>query len=192
MPKTATDIDRIAASKLLKVSVRTIDRYIRRGMLRARQENGRIWLNKKDLHTFPQSRQIIPVKIVKVASNTRTPSPVTTREPDEHFYRDLYEEARKALHDYQQKLEHSNYRIGQLESQTAHPLSPQPILQKHFEHREEGPDLNGLRRELADREKEIILLQELVKKEKANRIVFAFLTYLLLLLQPVFWYLLQK
>jgi Skp family chaperone for outer membrane proteins len=42
-------IDRKTASKLLKVSIRTVDRYIRAKKLAIENKNGRIWLNKKDV-----------------------------------------------------------------------------------------------------------------------------------------------
>lgn len=43
------NIDRKAASKLLKVSVRTIDRYIKKKTLVAQSIGGRIWLNKEEV-----------------------------------------------------------------------------------------------------------------------------------------------
>ncbi|HPU94912.1 MAG TPA: helix-turn-helix domain-containing protein [Candidatus Gracilibacteria bacterium] len=43
------NIDRKAASKLLKVSVRTVDRYIKKKVLTAQSVGGRIWLNKEDV-----------------------------------------------------------------------------------------------------------------------------------------------
>ncbi len=43
------NVDRKAASKLLKVSVRTVDRYIKKKVLSAQSIGGRIWLNKEDV-----------------------------------------------------------------------------------------------------------------------------------------------
>jgi len=43
------NVDRKAASKLLKVSVRTVDRYIKKKVLSAQSVGGRIWLNKEDV-----------------------------------------------------------------------------------------------------------------------------------------------
>ena len=48
-----------------------------------------------------------------------------------------------------------------------------------------------VRKELYEREHEITLLKESLKKETTNRIIFAVLTYGLLILQPIFWYLLR-
>lgn len=43
------NIDRRAASKLLKVSVRTVDRYIKKKVLAAQNVGGRVWLDKEDV-----------------------------------------------------------------------------------------------------------------------------------------------
>ena len=46
------DIDRKTASRLLKVSVRTIDRYITSNRVSIQKRDGRIWLNKKEVLKF--------------------------------------------------------------------------------------------------------------------------------------------
>lgn len=190
MPKTLPRLDRKQASKLLSVSVRTIDRYIRSGKLPAFTERGRIWLNKEGILEFRQL-SATPVKTNIDRTNSVAPRPSispspTVSAPDGTFYRDLYEEAKHALLEYQQKLEQANYRIGQLESHSVHPTTMKPI-----ERREDSASYEFQRRELADREKEIFTLKEVVKRERASRIIFAVLTYLLLILQPIFWYFLR-
>lgn len=176
MPKINSDIDRKTASKLLSVSMRTIDRYIRSGKLFAREERGRIWLDRNDIVNF---RHIQPIQIKRSIAKPKT--------IDNDFYRDLYGEAKHALSDYQQKLEQATYRIGQLESQTIQPA----ITLKSSEHRENSFSIELLKKELSDREKEIQALKELARRERISRIIFAALTYILLILQPVFWYLLR-
>lgn len=186
MQKKPTDIDRKTASKLLGVSVRTIDRYIRNGKLFAHTDNGRIWLNKRELLGFPVEK----TQIRKPTIDRQKPKvikPQATKKNDGDFYRDLYEEAKRALQEYQQKLEQSNYRIGQLESQNIHPL-PLPKITEHYD---DSMSHELLRKERLDHEKEIFMLKESLKKERTNRIVFSVITYILLILQPIFWYLLK-
>lgn len=183
--KTATTIDRKTAGKLLGVSVRTIDRYIRRGKLFAREENGRICLDKKDILNFRSGEKFFR----STPPDTRQPVRLSTTTPrmnDDAFYRDLYDEAKRALHEYQQKLEASNYRIGQLESQITSPLNSQPI-----ERREDSFSRELMRKELRDREKEAEILKDLVKKERSAKIIFAVLTYILLGLLPLLWFFLR-
>ena len=185
MPKTSSRLDRKQASKLLGISIRTLDRYIRSGKLPAFTEHGRIWLTKGRVLEFRRGNAI-PVKTVtdKVSSVSLRPS--LTSSQDASFYKDLYEEAKSALGEYQQKLEQANYRIGQLESHSVHPTSIKPL-----ERREDSPSYEFQRREIAEREKEIFTLKELAKRERMSRIIFAILTYLLLILQPIFWYFLR-
>lgn len=172
---TSSYIDRKAASEILHVSVRTIDRYIRSGKLWALSENGRIWLDKKEILKFTPGRQ--------QGEKTSIDRPLS-REHD--FYRDLYEEARRGLNDYQQKLQQANYRIGQLESQIIHPLPA-----RNPEHHENLLSTELLRKEIQDREKELVGFKELLKRERSSRIIFSILVYLLLALLPALWYFLR-
>lgn len=168
------DINRQTAGELLGLSVRTIDRYIRRGKLSARiGENGRIWLDKKEVMDLPRIEPM-PINI------KRTTALDSGHKSDNvNFYQDLYEDAKKALNEYQQKLEQANYRIGQLESRIINPISTPKVIERHDDFA------------LIEREKENILLKEALKKERTARIIFAVLTYILLTALPLIWYLLR-
>lgn len=187
------DIDRKIASRLLGVSVRTVDRYIRSGKLPAREVNGRVWLSKSSIEKLKQPKSF-PRESSRLATMDRrasvsTPAvkrvPVSThaaratKTAPADFYKDLYDEARTTVTDYHKKLEQAQYRIGQLESQ------PQDVSQ------ETPLTVQTVRKELYEREHEITLLKESLNKEKTNRIIFAVLTYGLLILQPIFWYLMR-
>lgn len=196
MSKVSTNIDRRTASKILGVSIRTIDRYIRCGKLPAQQENGRIWLSKNDIANVKISESVrIPVAVVRPRRPVAV-RPVVSQQvqsADNNFYRDLYEETKKTLHDYQQKLTQANYRIGQLESQPVHVPTPatQPKIVERINLSEEKNPNEELIKNIADREKELFMLKEALRREKANRVIFAIITYSLLILQPVFWFLLK-
>lgn len=172
------DINRKTAGELLGISVRTIDRYIRRGKLSARiGENGRIWLDKKEVMDLPRLEPM-PVKVKRTTA-------LDSGHKDDNvgFYQDLYEDAKKALNEYQQKLEQANYRIGQLESRIIHPSPAPKIIEQRTERHDDFV--------LIEREKENILLKETIKKERTARIIFAVLTYILLAALPFVWYLLR-
>lgn len=192
------NIDRKTASKLLRVSVRTIDRYIRRGRLSAHEENGRIWLDKKEVINLPNAKepdQRTPMDTVQPAHRQT----ITVHKSDDTFYKDLYQEAKRALHDYQQKLEQATYRIGQLESQIMHPsypqqpqagaLQPKPIER---DYRSEMHSAELFKKELLDKDKELFLVRDEVRREKTSKIIFAIITYALIILQPILWYVLQR
>lgn len=186
----ASNIDRKTASKILGVSIRTIDRYIRGGKLFANVDNGRIWLDKKEIMNMKNPAQVIPVKTI----DNRQPTLSAHSSPkakivDNDFYRDLYEEAKRALSDYQQKLEQSNYRIGQLESQILHPTTAPKVI----DHRDDsGLSIELLRKDLAEKEKELEATKELARREKGSRIALSILTYILLGALPLVWYLLRQ
>jgi hypothetical protein len=52
------DIDRKTASRLLKVSVRTVDRYIAHQKLSHERREGRIWLDKKEVMQLKAKRKV--------------------------------------------------------------------------------------------------------------------------------------
>ncbi len=52
------DIDRKTASRLLKVSVRTVDRYLAQNKLSQERREGRIWLDKKEVLQLKARRRV--------------------------------------------------------------------------------------------------------------------------------------
>lgn len=184
MPKVSLDIDRKTASKILGVSIRTIDRHIRDGKFLARRENGRIWLDKKEIKRSRHNDESVQRQSIDRPYGLYNPAQ-QKKEANADFYKDLYNEAKAALAEYRQKLDQANYRIGQLESQVLHSAS-QKGMDRHDDFSSEM-----LRKDLMDRERELILLRELVKREKLNRVIFSVIAYLLLIALPVLWFLLR-
>ena len=94
-PRMTLDIDRKMASKLLNVSVRTIDRYIRSGKLPAREVNGRIWLSKGSIEKIKSPRLVTIGRKMPTSTATVKRVPVSTqatratKTPDAGFYKDL-------------------------------------------------------------------------------------------------------
>lgn len=52
------DIDRKTASRLLKISVRTVDRYLTTNKLSHEKRDGRIWLDKKEIMQLKARRRV--------------------------------------------------------------------------------------------------------------------------------------
>ena len=52
------DIDRKTASRLLKISVRTVDRYVALNRLGHEKREGRIWLDKKEIMKIRAQRRV--------------------------------------------------------------------------------------------------------------------------------------
>lgn len=206
LTKDTKTLDRKQASRLLGVSVRTIDRYIRGGKLPAYNKSGRILLKKSDIMQYTNGDDVIPVR-TSVQRTTLTPprqslSPIAHHattvsvSPKQHddFYKDLYDEAKKVLTEYHQKLEQANYRIGHLESQINNPASMNVGFTRSIIPMQ-SPDAVAhelLKKELNDKEKEIQSLKHTISEEQGARTIFAILTYLLLAAIPVLWYLTQS
>lgn len=139
---TTYDVDRKTASRLLKMSVRTVDRYIRANKLSSQSIDGRIWLSKKEILGLRNVVRVDSVDIgvdtvdskksidsrvdrsvdmsidgVEVVSTPRIFKSGKGRERDyENIYKKLYEEQKEELRVKQERLEGANYRVGQLEA----------------------------------------------------------------------------
>lgn len=187
-------IDRKQASRILGVSVRTLDRYIRYGKVQAFTKNGRILLNRKEVLEYSRGTPILPAK--EIDSPIVSPVPVrvstTPQKQTDHLYKDLYDEAKKILTDYHQKLEHSNYRIGQLESQVSNQTSPSQLHNRGaFINDGDQISKEFLRKEVSEKERELATVKKTLEQEQSARAIFAILTYLLLACLPIMWYLLR-
>ncbi len=209
-------VDRQQASKLLKVSVRTIDRYIKSGRLPAYQKSGRILLHKSDIIELSKGTPVIKygetesLNVIRGTSARGSSSfaPAQSKDDsqigDSNFYKDLYEEAQKRLNEYQRKGEQSQERMNELENQVLRFTSQQGIIAaniaaqantaatvvKHTDSNESFK-IDLYKKDIDEKEKEIKSLKDLFEKEKANKTAFAIITYTLLALQPVFWYFLR-
>ncbi len=118
-------VDRKTASRLLKVSIRTLDRYVQQKKLSTRLVNGRVWLDRGEIDDFLGSQ-----KVDMSTSNLSTVNRVDSVDsggvdrqrnaemtPSQNIYNELIEELKMNVVQKQQILDQYNYRIGQLENQ---------------------------------------------------------------------------
>lgn len=136
--KNDYNIDRKTASRLLKVSIRTVDRYIRAKKLSTEERDGRIWLSKSQVSRLKEpkgSRQPVDMSTPKMSIDKRGYQEVDMSIDNVHFvstgneqvsaeekditggevYQKLFEELQEELKSKQDRLEGANYRVGQLE-----------------------------------------------------------------------------
>ncbi len=121
-------VSRKEAAKRLKVSTRTLDRYIKRKRLSSKNIAGRIFLNIDEVTSFAKKKR----KHRNVSKKQSPNKTVATHEvPDvlvesdvdfvgkveNRIYKNLYDEIQRDLKGFQQRLEGANYRVGQLEAQ---------------------------------------------------------------------------
>jgi len=205
-------IDRKTAARQLKVSIRTVDRYISQKKLSIEKEQGRIWLYKKEVSDIKRKMNVdnevdsalTRKKRMSIDSIVSTPVDVSIdgvdivstsevekrgegkQKTESGIYKKLYEELQEELKIKQDRLEGANYRVGQLESMVKESV---PML----EHQKLLSTEKAVRLELEEeteslREK-IEKLANHLKDEKLNRKVYMVVLFIIMLLQPL-WFLL--
>ena len=212
------DIDRKTASRLLKISLRTVDRYIEAQKLSHERRDGRVWLDKKELSQLKTQRRVdivksrmsidkmdlIPVDmsidndgntVHTVYSENSSRKPRTpnshSRESDENInaelelLKKLYAQLQEELKAKEQRLEVSNYRLGQLEARIKESI---PLLEYKRGIATEQAEKTRLRKDLDARLMELDMEKNNFREEKFNKTVYLILLFILLLLQPL-WFL---
>jgi len=213
------DIDRKTASRLLKVSVRTVDRYISLNKLDTERREGRIWLDKKailnlrvmrkreadvDMSTPKMSIDNIDVVPVDMSIDTEG-NPIhssesgdesrgrskdetvsrTSRESEEMVYKKLFEKLQEDVKEKQGRLEMANYRVGQLEARIKDTI---PLLEYNRDMTVERSEKDKLRKDLDSQVVQLENLIKTLKDEKFNRRIYLILLFILLLLQPLWFF----
>lgn len=203
------NIDRKTASRLLKVSVRTVDRYIVAGKLSIEKYDGRIWLNRSEINKL-RARQTVDTGVdmstpaMSIDKQVSTPVDipidsvhfVSTSESekrsenkakgDDAIYKKLFEDTRSELRLKQERLEGANYRVGQLEGLLKESV---PLLAHQRA-------LLAERNEKDEIQKTFNLLQLTheqlrlkFKDERLNKRVFLIVLFIIMLLQPLWLFL---
>jgi len=134
---TMNVLDRKTAADMLQVSIRTIDRYIRKGNLEKEVINGRIFIRSKGLKALLEQKKLQESYLADIYGRPREvaastddiaetePIDATYSAPNRDYpldeaedagvYKRLYEEMQEELKIKQERLEGANYRVGQLE-----------------------------------------------------------------------------
>lgn len=201
------NLSRESASRFLKVSIRTLDRYIRSKKVSTQVIDGRIWLNKEELEALKTGRggvirvdsghvstdrmsmddNVDNMDNVEVFSqdNVQTVSGKTGRTRPQgsgEAYKNLYDELRKELEEKQGRLEIANYRVGQLEAQLKSSI---PMLEYHRERYEIKKAEDELKGKINESENLIKRLSLSIKYEKFSKRIFIIILLIILALQPL-------
>ena len=206
------NFSREAASRLLKASIRTLDRYIKSKKLSSQVIGGRIWLNKEEIDDFKQEK-VRGVTIDKVDMSTSKMSidsrvdkvdddmdnvdnsevieqePVNILstqkrkiDPGNEIYKKLYTELKEELNIKQERLEIANYRVGQLECQVRNSV---PMLEYHKENYEKKRTEETLKTQIEESTTFIKTLSLKLKYAQFNKRIFLILLLVILALQPL-------
>jgi hypothetical protein len=195
-------LSRKAASGLLGVSTRTLDRYIKAGKLSTRIVNGRIWLDKEQAGAFKSGRDrvyspdIVNMSTVKSSVDGDRINSDTVNSFDDNDdkiskvlplkgqspFKKLYKEIRDELREKQERLEVANYRVGQLEAQLRNCI---PMLEYHKENYERKRNEEGLKDKLGEASQVIKKLSAKCRQQKLVKRVFLATLITVLALQPL-------
>lgn len=198
-------MDRKTAGRLLKVSIRTIDRYIKSKKLSTNVVDGRVWLSKKELEGVREEKSR-KTAIHRVDMSTSTTSmdnevdnvdsielidqggvdSVSTktrkRKTANAVYKKLYLDQKEELHEKQERLEIANYRVGQLEAQVKNSI---PMLEYHQERYEVEKREKSLQTKIDEQNSVIKKISTVMKYEKFNKRIFLGILLIILALQPL-------
>lgn len=206
------NLDRKAASRLLKVSIRTIDRYIKDKKLSTSVVDGRVWLDRAEVGQFKDQKeekrkvgnvdmstpkmsidngvdsQVDNVDKIEVINrdNVSTVSTRKKKTTENKVYKELYTQAKEELNEKQERLEIANYRVGQLEAQLKNTI---PILEYHKESFEKKKKQDELKEKITQQNTVIKRIKTHLKSATFNKRVFLIILLALLALQPL-WLLL--
>jgi hypothetical protein len=202
------NIDRKTASRLLKVSMRTVDRYIVAKKLSIEKKEGRIWLDKKEVLKIRNADKVdnavdmstakmsidklgstpvdMSIDTVQLVSTPKFEKQRAEGYAEERVYKKLFEELQQELKIKQERLEGANYRVGQLESlvkDSVPRLDYQKVLQQGKIIQEE------LQQHLKAEQGRGEVLQVKLKEEKYDKRIYLVLLFIILLLQPLWLFL---
>lgn len=202
------NLSREAASRLLKVSIRTLDRYLKSKKLSSSLIDGRIWLNKAEIEGFKLSRRgdrdvdKLPVSTSEMSTdfyvgnadnievlsqdNVDFMSTKTSPKAEKFNYKNLYEELKGDLREKQERLEIANYRVGQLEAQIKNSI---PLLEYHRENYYRKQEEGKLNQKIKESEEIIQKLHQKTRHLKISKKIYIIILLIILALQPL-WLLL--
>ncbi|MBD3360623.1 hypothetical protein GF366_02350 [Candidatus Peregrinibacteria bacterium] len=198
------NIDRKSAGKLLKVSTRTVDRYIKANKLSRQVNNGRVFLDKKEIIEFRKQKEMTDtidnvdmsrsktsidnrmdnIDNIEVINKDNVNTVSTGKRPNSNtqIYKHLYNQLKEELLQKQERLEIANYRVGQLETQIKNSI---PMLEFHREKYEYNRREDELQEKLDQQNTIIKRISKKLFYEKFSKRVFLIILLIIIALQPL-------
>ena len=198
-------VDREEASKILKVSTRTVDRYVRKYRFKTRKDGRRVLVKRDDVDRIIQDHighfvdvkstdlkikldkknidntvsrvSNIDVKNVKVESVNNTDSNNENR-----VYKGLYTDTKNELKEKQERLEAATYRVGQLEAQVKNMV---PLLDYNRKEKELKETQLTVEHKIKEGELTVKKMEHRLKTEKIAKWIYLSLVGLLLVAEPI-------
>ncbi len=199
---STTYVDRDEASKILNVSTRTVDRYIRKFKFKTRKDGRRVLIKRKDVDQIIQDqigqyvelknenlkeatqkkKTDIAVKDIKVESVNKKSEKGAKDEKDEKVFQNLYNETKKELKEKQERLDAATYRVGQLEAQVE---SMVPMLDYTRKEKELKEARNTIEQKEVEKLKAVNQMENKLRRERIAKWIYLSLVGTLLVVEPL-------
>ena len=208
------NLSRKEAAEILEISMRTLDRYIRKGDLASRKRGGTVLLNEEDVSNFRvvkfqtlhgkspdgpgrvhrhvdsvASRTIIDADTGEVEDAVLVNQGKELKTERDQVFEELYHLTQQELRTKQSQLEAAQYKLGQTEVQLKHTV---PLLEFQSQTEALKEKEQKVEQRMKHQEKSIEVLEEELSAERLNKNVYVGLLFGLLALQPLIWLFLQN
>ncbi len=205
---STTYVDRNEASSILKVSTRTVDRYIRKFRFKTRKDGRRVLIKRNDVDKIIEEHlgQFLDIKSAMLDKRENKQKATTDasgfeikdikvesikkvdkEEKEEGVYKGLYVEAKKEIKERQDRLDAATYRVGQLESQVKTMV---PMLDYSRKEKELKEARSVIEQKELEKLQEVRRMEHKLKTERMAKWIYLSLVALLLVAEPVlflFW-----
>lgn len=198
-------LSRKEAAERLNISVRTLDRYIRRGHFDVQRIDRHVWISKPSFESYYQGRLTPEQEATEAVSKAISEAGATFtgkarpklsqhehnyshQLSPAHIYQGLYQELQGKYEERGKRLEGAHYRVGQLEAQLKSMVPP-------LEVKKERQRLllmdKKYKTEMKEARVAVIKTTRRYESERLNKNVYVALVYALLAAQPLLWLLVQ-
>jgi len=201
-------VDRIEASKILKVSTRTVDRYMRSYRFKTRKDGRRVLIKKADVDKIIKDHigrlvdidennlnDILNTNETNNSSDNSTSLAVKDikikkikgdaderMSIEQQIYKDLYVETKKDLKEKQDRLEAATYRVGQLEAQAKNMV---PMLDYNKKDRALQEAYSAMDQRSKQSEEVIQKMEVKLRSERIAKWIYLSLVGVLLVAEPI-------
>ena len=197
-------VDRIEASKILKTSTRTVDRYMRKYNFKTRKDGRLVLIKRADVDKIIKEHlgRIVDINdesFSQILNNKTEPKDTVStlavtdikvqkiKESDangteERIYKDLYQETKNDLKLKQDRLEAATYRVGQLESQVK---SMVPLLDYTKKDKELQEVFHSMEQKARQNQELIDVMERKIRSERIAKWTYLSLVGLLIVAEPI-------
>ena len=201
MPIQDFTLTREEAAKKLNISIRTLDRYIRRNCFDVKYSGRNVWLSrnsfsdyyKKNMEGLSEAsgialsgqEQITAQAYLELTAHEHS---YDTALSPVYIYKGLYDEVKESHDEQIKRLEGAHYRVGQLEAQVKSMI---PMVE--FKKQKDQLQLmdRKYRESLEEASRKLTKSKRLFEGERLNKNIYISLVYGLLALHVIFWGLLR-